>query len=136
MSPSQTEIDATPETDASQTTAIEAGTSTDPIAETKPSTSVGEGGPGPIQGDLHRILGLSVPVSAVLAERDMSIESILDIRPGTIVEFDVAFDAELMLCAADRPIGAGQAVKAGEKFGLRVNHIGSVKERIDALGGQ
>ena len=85
--------------------------------------------------ELRRILHLSVPLIVTLAERDMSVESIVRTTVGSIIEFDQAFDAELVLSAANCPIGKGQAVKVGENFGLRINHIGTVEERIDALGG-
>ncbi len=85
--------------------------------------------------NLRRILELCVPVSVVLAECDLRIEAILDMKVGTIIEFDVPFDADLTLFAANRQIGTGQAVKVGENFGLRVAEIGTVKERINALGG-
>lgn len=84
---------------------------------------------------LKRILTLAVPVSASLAEKSMKIDSILEIEVGTIVEFDVLFDAELTLYAVDQPIGKGHAVKIGENFGLRVTRITPVHERIGALGG-
>lgn len=84
---------------------------------------------------LRRILTLAVPVSASLAEKSMKIDSILEIEVGTIVEFDVMFDAELTLYAVDQPIGKGHAVKIGENFGLRVTKITAVDERISALGG-
>lgn len=86
--------------------------------------------------DVRRILNLSVPVSVVLAERNLTIESVLQFTVGSIVEFDVPFDAELVLQAADRPIGAGLAVKVGENFGLRLSRIGTIRERIDALAGR
>ena len=85
--------------------------------------------------NLRRILELCVPVSVVLAECDLRIEAILDMKVGTIIEFDVPFDSDLALFAANRQIGTGQAVKVGENFGLRVAEIGTVKERINALGG-
>ena len=91
--------------------------------------------PRPATADVGRILGLRVPVTAILAERDMTIEAILNIAAGSIIEFDVSFDSDLILQVADRPTGAGQAVKIGENFGLRVSRIGSVHDRIDALGG-
>ena len=59
---------------------------------------------------------------------------ILAIRVGTIIEFDVLFDAELTLCLANQPIGKGHAVKAGENFGLRITSINTVQDRIAALG--
>ena len=85
--------------------------------------------------DIQRILGLAVPVTVSLAERLMSIQSILEIRVGTIVEFDVPFDAELTLYAGNRSIAKGHAVKDGENFGLRITRIETVEERIEALGG-
>lgn len=83
---------------------------------------------------LKRILALEVPVAISLAEKAMSIEAILKIEVGTIVEFDVSFDAELTLFVGDQPIGRGHAVKIGENFGLRVTRIMPMDERIDALG--
>jgi flagellar motor switch/type III secretory pathway protein FliN len=64
----------------------------------------------------------------------MAVEMILSIRVGTILEFDVPFDAELTLCVANQPIGSGHAVKVGENFGLRIVNIDTVKDRIEALG--
>lgn len=87
------------------------------------------------KADVSRILAMSVPVAVTLAERNMSIESILDMTVGTIIEFDVPFDAELTLLVGGHPVGCGQAVKVGENFGLRVNRIGSVETRISAMGG-
>ena len=88
----------------------------------------------PNQREVSRILKLSVPVIVVLAEREMTVESILQITVGTIIEFDVPFDAEFPLRVSNQTIGRGQAVKVGENFGLRVTRIDSVSHRIDALG--
>lgn len=90
-------------------------------------------------GDAHLekirgLLALEVPVSVVLAERDLWIESILAIRIGTIVEFDVPFDSDLTLLVGNEPIATGLAVKTGENFGLRISTIKSVEDRVVALG--
>ncbi len=88
------------------------------------------------QRDIERILGLPVPVTVILAERDMTVDMIVEIAVGTIIEFDDSFDSELTLQVANRTIGYGQGVKIGENFGMRVSRIGTVRDRIDALGGQ
>ena len=85
--------------------------------------------------NVNRILGMSVPLTVKLAEREMTVEAILEFSVGTIVEFEVPFDYELMLEVAGQTIGYGQAVKVGEKFGLRVSRIGTVAQRINALAG-
>ena len=84
--------------------------------------------------DLARILELNVPVSAILAERSLTVETILQIRPGTILEFDVPFGSDLSLVVGNRILGHGQAVKIGEHFGLRITEIDTVRHRIEALG--
>lgn len=86
--------------------------------------------------DVRRVLGLSVPVSVVIAQRPMSIQSILETTVGTIIEFNVSSDADLTLSVGNQPIGRGQAVKIGEHFGLRISQIGSVEERIRAMGNK
>lgn len=87
------------------------------------------------QLDVSKILGLTVPVSVILTQRKMTIESLLNITVGTIIEFDMSFDAELKLQVVNQTIGRGHAVKIGENFGLRLTQINSVKDRIDAMGG-
>ncbi|MCH8242421.1 MAG: FliM/FliN family flagellar motor switch protein [Planctomycetes bacterium] len=86
------------------------------------------------QEKLRNLLSLEVPVSVILAERDMDIESILKTKIGTIIEFDVPFDSDLMLYVADEQVARGQAVKIGENFGIRVTSVKSVEERVQALG--
>lgn len=86
------------------------------------------------QQKLRNLLSLEVPVSVILAERDMDIESILKTKIGTIIEFDVSFDSDLMLHVANEQVASGQAVKIGENFGIRVTTVKSVEERLQALG--
>lgn len=83
---------------------------------------------------IEQILSLSVPISVTLAERDMKVDSLLTISVGTIVEFEVSFDADLTLHVANRPIATGHAVKVGENFGMRLTTVESLEDRIDALG--
>ena len=61
---------------------------------------------------------------------------IVNLTTGAIVEFEKPSDSPLDLMINNKCIGHGQAVKVGENFGLRVTIIGSVRERIQALGGR
>ena len=60
---------------------------------------------------------------------------IVNLTSGAILEFDKNFDSDLDLMINNKCIGQGQAVKIGENFGLRIQHIGSIRERIEAMGG-
>lgn len=85
---------------------------------------------------LKRILAIRVPVIVRLAKRNMRLSEVLHLSAGSIVEFDRPFDAELDLMVNNQVIGTGQAVKAGEKFGLRILNIRPVREKINALAEQ
>jgi len=88
-----------------------------------------------IEPDVRRILGLEIPLAVVVAERLMAVEMLLEIRVGTIIEFEVSFDEELTLVVGDQPIAMGHAVKVGENFGIKINQIETVQDRIEAMGG-
>ncbi len=91
----------------------------------------------PVQVDLRelrRILHMRFPVIVTLAERNMPLEDVLRLTAGSIIEFDRASDAELHLSIGNRQIGAGQAVKVGEYFGLRITEVDPVHDRIRAMG--
>jgi len=82
---------------------------------------------------LKRILKLEVPVIVLLAENQMPLSEIMNLSTGAIIEFDKSFDSELDLMANNMRVGRGVAVKVGENFGLRITHIGSLRDRIHAL---
>jgi flagellar motor switch/type III secretory pathway protein FliN len=45
-------------------------------------------------------------------------------KPGTIVSFDQSATAPLTIRVDDKVVGIGQAVKVGQKFGLRITRAG------------
>lgn len=86
--------------------------------------------------ELERILHLEVPVIVKLAERKMTLENTLKIVNGSIIEFNKPVgDSQLDLMVTNKCIGRGEAVKVGENFGLRIAEIGSIEDKIKAMGG-
>ena len=86
--------------------------------------------------DVTRILSIEVPIIVQLSARTMPLSDILNLTTGSIIEFDKPADGELELKVNNKIVGSGQAVKVGENFGLRVDRVGSIRERIQALGGK
>lgn len=82
---------------------------------------------------LSAALKLEVPVIVCLGTRTLSVEAVIALVPGAIIELEKRADQELELMVNDRVIGAGTAVKIGENFGIRVSYIGGLKERIEAM---
>lgn len=84
--------------------------------------------------DLERIRKIRLPVIVRLAERRMTLGEIMRLSPGSIIEFDKSGDAPLELMINNQVIGLGSAVKVAENFGLRVDALGGVAERIRSMG--
>ncbi len=89
-----------------------------------------------MSSDLSAILRLEVPVIVRVGERSMTMKEVLGLVPGAIIELQKKSDAELDLLINNKQIGTGSAVKVVENFGIRINYIGDIKARIEALGGE
>jgi flagellar motor switch protein FliN/FliY len=85
--------------------------------------------------DLKSILRIEVPLSVQIASHSMTMQEVMHLAPGAIIELPKLADEELDIRVSDKQIGVGRAVKVGENFGIRVSYIGDVRSRIHALGG-
>ena len=85
--------------------------------------------------DVKTILRLNVPVIVQIGHRRMSVDKVLGLGPGAILELTKSAESELSLLVNNKAIATGQAVKVGENFGLRLSDIGTPRERVEALAG-
>lgn len=84
--------------------------------------------------DLTAALRLEVPLIVQLGERSLTVSEVVSLVPGAIIELSKSADDELDLLVNNKQIGTGSAVKVGENFGIRINYLGNIRERIAALG--
>jgi flagellar motor switch protein FliN/FliY len=88
------------------------------------------------QRRIDRILAIKVPVAVILAQKQIRLADVLALKPGVVVEFEKSINELLDLAVANRRVGAGEAVKVGERFGLHIREIGSPADKINALKGK
>ena len=79
------------------------------------------------------LLRIRVPVVVTLAEKRQVLSKVLEISPGTIIQFEKSCEEMLDLSVANRSIAAGEAVKVGDKFGLRITSMTPPDERFHSL---
>jgi len=84
--------------------------------------------------DIQTILKLTVPVIVQIGERQLPLDDVLALGPGAILELNKSSEEDLELLVNNKKIGRGVVVKVGENWGIRINHIGSPRERVEALG--
>jgi flagellar motor switch protein FliN/FliY len=75
------------------------------------------------EGFSKAVLSIQTPLSVTLAAKKCSLEHIVDLVPGAMLTFDAHCDEPLTLEAGGKPIAKGDAVKIGDKFGLRIREL-------------
>jgi len=76
------------------------------------------------------ILKVELPVIVTLARKKQPVSTLLALGPGSIIQFDKICDELLDLDVGDHRIGQGEAVKVGEKFGIRISTLLLPDERF------
>lgn len=76
-----------------------------------------------LPGYSRSLLRVEVPVSVCLASKKQTVSEITNLGPGSIISFDKSCDDDLDLLVGDEPVARGEAVKIGEKFGLRISEM-------------
>jgi len=84
---------------------------------------------GGLPGNARRLLKLPVTVVVYLAEKKIEMEQLLTICPGSLITFNKPCEDLLDLYVNNHRYCRGEAVKIGEKFGLKINEVGVVDVR-------
>jgi flagellar motor switch protein FliN len=79
------------------------------------------------------LLKIEVPVVVTLATTRLAVSRILDMGPGTILHFDKSYDSPLTLSVGHCDVAVGDAVKVGDKFGLRISSMVMPQEKFEAV---
>lgn len=73
---------------------------------------------------VRRVMQLPVPVAVRLAEKRVELGTLMGMSPGTLIMFDKSCEDLLGLYVNNQLYALGEAVKIGEKFGLKVGEVG------------
>ena len=81
------------------------------------------------------LLRVQIPVTVTLATKKTSVNKVLEIVPGTILQFTKACDSKLTMEVGRQAVAEGEAVKVGGKFGLWITSITMPSERFCSING-
>ncbi len=88
---------------------------------------------GPPSRRLELLLDVPLDLSVELGRARMSIQDLLNLGPGSVVELDKIAGEPLDILINDRLVARGEAVVVSDKFGVRITDIVSPSERIARL---
>lgn len=90
----------------------------------------------PDEPRVNRILKLPVTLIVQLANKRIELGQLQSLSPGALVTFDKSCEELLELYVNNSLYCRGEAVKVGEKFGLKVNEVSSPQRRLQSLIGK
>jgi flagellar motor switch protein FliN/FliY len=79
------------------------------------------------------LLDVPLELSVELGRTRMSIQELLALGPGSVIELDKVAGEPLDILVNDRLVARGEAVVVNDKFGIRITDIVSPAERIARL---
>lgn len=82
---------------------------------------------------LDMLLDVPLDVSVELGRTRMTIQDLLALAPGSVIELDKVAGEPLDILINDRLVARGEAVVVNDKFGVRITDIVSPQERIARL---
>jgi len=82
---------------------------------------------------LELLLDVPLDVSVELGRARVSIQDLLALGPGSVIELDKIAGEPLDILVNDRLVARGEAVVVNDKFGVRITDIVSQAERIARL---
>ena len=82
---------------------------------------------------LDMLLDVPLDLTVELGRSRMSIQDLLGLGPGSVIELDKVAGEPLDILVNSRLIARGEAVVVNDKFGVRITDIVSPSERIARL---
>jgi flagellar motor switch protein FliN/FliY len=82
---------------------------------------------------LDLLLDVPLDIAVELGRARMSIQDLLALGPGSVIELDKIAGEALDILVNDRLVARGEAVVVNDKFGVRITDIVSQSERIARL---
>ena len=82
---------------------------------------------------IGRLLDLELPIIVVLAEKEMTLDAILELGKDAVVAFDKLNSEPLEFYVNDRLLGAGKAIKSKDSFAIHISQLDSPEEALRKL---
>ncbi|MBI4880481.1 MAG: FliM/FliN family flagellar motor switch protein [Planctomycetes bacterium] len=85
-----------------------------------PEMRDGAGGP---ESPLERVYDLTVPVTVELGKAQLTVQQILQLAPGSVVELDHSADAPVEMYVHGKCVAHGEIVVVDEFYGVRITSV-------------
>ncbi|MBD3336773.1 MAG: flagellar motor switch protein FliN [Candidatus Eisenbacteria bacterium] len=85
------------------------------------------------EANLELLYDVELPIAVELGRAAMQIADILELGPGSVVELDRMAGEPVDILVNGVRIGKGEVVVVDERFGIRITHLLSRRDRVQKL---
>jgi len=128
--PAAVAVEEDPVAAAMAETAAKAEQEAQKAAAQQPEAAEAEAGPG----NVGLILDLELPIVIRLGKAEMTLQEIVRLGPGSIIELNKSVDEPVELLVNNKMIASGEVVVVEGNFAFRVTEVQSKSDRIQSLG--
>ena len=100
----------------------------------EPGRAAGDNGADALVRDLEFLYEVPLQVSVEVGRARILLKDLLQMGEGYVVELDKMAGEPLDLFVNGRLIARGEAVRVGDKFGIRLTEVVSQSDRLEKLG--
>lgn len=72
---------------------------------------------------LDALLDVSMPVIIEIGRTTLTVQELLQLAPGSVIELDRAVGEPVDIYVSDRRLAQGEVVVVGEHFGVRITRV-------------
>ena len=95
---------------------------TEPAAP-RPLDELGDPAPASAGTPLEQLFDVTLPVAIEFGRTTMTVQEILDLGAGSVVQLDRMVGEPIDIFVGDRHLAEGEVVVVGEHFGVRITRI-------------
>ena len=100
----------------------------------EPGRAAGDNGADALVRDLEFLYEVPLQVSVEVGRARILLKDLLQMGEGSVVELDKMAGEPLDLYVNSRLIARGEAVRVGDKFGIKLTEVVSQSDRLEKLG--
>ena len=79
--------------------------------------------PAGASGSLDALLDVSMPVVIEIGRAQMTVQEVLQLSPGSVVQLDRSVGEPVDIYVSDRRLAQGEIVVVGDHFGVRITRV-------------
>lgn len=82
---------------------------------------------------ISRVLDIPIEITAILGRTKMSLNEILELGRGSLIELDTLENQEVEILVNGKKVAYGQVVISNQNFGIKINEVLEPEDLVNSL---